>query len=135
MKLPWLVIAVVSLALAAADQAAARAKHYRSHRHRGHYAHCVERPKSFSWGFLLPGGAPASRTAARRRSIATAAMSGRTRIRTSAFSSGAIPPPAIPATSILDQNARPMQKATVSSSAVFISERGTSASASLAMAP
>lgn len=52
MKLVWLIIAIAALAVAATVPASARAKH---HRHRAYRAHCVDRPKPFSWGFVLPG--------------------------------------------------------------------------------
>jgi hypothetical protein len=52
MKSVWLVVATATLALAVADNASARVKH---HRHRTYHAHCIDRPKPFSWGFLLPG--------------------------------------------------------------------------------
>ena len=52
MKAVWLVIAIATLSLVAADQASARAKH-RHHRHDAHRARCVDRPYRFSvWGFL-----------------------------------------------------------------------------------
>ena len=52
MKFVWLGVAIAVLALTAADNASARVKY---HRHRAYRAHCADRPKTFSWGFLLPG--------------------------------------------------------------------------------
>jgi hypothetical protein len=52
MKLVLRIIAIAAFAAAVTGPAAARAKH---HRQRRHEAHCVDRPKPFSWGFLLPG--------------------------------------------------------------------------------
>jgi hypothetical protein len=46
MKFSWFVIALVALAVMAADPAAARAKHKAQR-------HCVERPFEFSWGGFL----------------------------------------------------------------------------------
>ena len=56
MKRVWPAIAIAVLALGAAGPASARAKH---RRYRAHVARCVDQAKPFSWGFLLPGGAPA----------------------------------------------------------------------------
>jgi hypothetical protein len=47
MKFKWAVIAVVGLALVAADPALARAKQKTK-------PQCVDRPYQFSWNFLLP---------------------------------------------------------------------------------
>lgn len=50
MKFTWFAIALAALSVATAGSASARAKHRPPHQ-----TQCIDQPRQFSWGFLLPG--------------------------------------------------------------------------------